>query len=123
MIAMDTLLRAVGRERDQGQVGWQHEFLADAPANAVEDERAAVCGRARAREPGQEQAGGRGRDLRHEPSDACLTFGAGGPEQVDKCKAQLMKTALSHAPLLPDAGKEALLADLGSIHFTGPRAG
>jgi hypothetical protein len=123
MIAMDTLLRAVGRERDQGQVAWQDEFLADAPANAVEDERAVVCGRVRAREPGQEQAGSRGRDLRREPFDACLTFGAGGPEQVDKYKALLMKTALSHVPLLLDAGKEAFLADLGSVHFTGPRAG
>jgi hypothetical protein len=85
------------------------------PAGPVEDERGVAPGRDRSRQLGQEQAHRRGRDLGQDQRDAGVPLGADGAEQVDRGEAVLAPPARAHAPLVPDVGGAALLADAGLV--------
>ena len=73
-------------------------------------------GRDRARQLGQEDAHGRGRDLGQDQRDPLAPLRAHGPEQVRRGEALLPHPARADALPVPDVGEAALLADAGLVH-------
>src|SRR4051794_12090538 len=101
---------------DEGQVRRHGQPLADVPAGPVQDERGVGPGRDRARQLGQEDLHGRGRDLGQHQRDALAALRAHGPEQVGRGEALLPHPARTRPSLVPDVREAALLPDPGLVH-------
>ena len=104
-------LGRVGRQEDEGEIGWDAQASAGVPAGAVEDDEGMGARRHRVGELIEHQLHGGGVGDRQDQRDAGVAHRADGAEQVDRFVAEIAPAARPHPLGEPAAADPTGLAD------------
>ena len=104
-------LGRVGRQEDEGEIGWDAQASAGVPAGAVEDDEGMGARRHRVGELIEHQLHGGGVGDRQDQRDARVADRADGAEQVHRFVAEVAPAARPHPLGEPAAADPTGLAD------------